>query len=444
MVLPSLGVAYLAAALEAAGHGVVLIDAFALDWTLEETVAAILKEDPGVVGISCLTIRATSAYALATALKAADKELLLVMGGWHVTALRDKVLAECPDVDVLIPGEAEATLREFVDRLSQNRSFADLPGLIYRGNSGEVIETPPAKIVRELDTIAPPDWDIFDRNLYRPLFSQGIKWPIAVLLSARGCPWGQCRFCHQNRSDRLPYRRHSPERVVAEFRHLVRDLGYLEIIFWDDNFCFNEGWLNTFCDLLDAEGLNSVPWTAQAHLRTATRAMFQRIRASGCYNLFIGIESGNQEMLDMMHKGTTLEQCRHGVQWAKEAGFETRCSYMLGLPAETREMVEETIRFACELDADYTQFIPFHVWPDTPFGEDALREGQYLGWSDDMHNLQYVPNTLSGSDELKALIKSAYRRYYLRPSYIAKTLWRLRKPVYFHRTWRGFLYFLGL
>jgi radical SAM superfamily enzyme YgiQ (UPF0313 family) len=224
---------------------------------------------------------------------------------------------------------------------------------------------------------------------------------------------------------------------------LVRDHGFREIMFWDDNFCIDEAWVKSFCDLLDAEPFK-VPWTAQLHVNTVSRAMLERVRASGCYNLFVGVESGNQRMLDFLDKGATLDEYRKVLRWTKELGFETRCAYILGFPTETREMMEETIQFACELDSDYAYFSPFHPWADTPFGEMALREGLDLGWSDSWLTPPYVPNTLSGVDELSALINSAYRRYYLRPGSIARAFWRLRKPVHWRRTFRGLLFFLGL
>ena len=441
--ITALGVGYLAAALEARGHAVVLIDAPAMSLNLEQTVAAVLAERPGVVGISCLTVRAVSAYALAAAIKAADRRLPVVMGGSHVSTYCANILDECPDIDILVPGEAETTFADLVDRLSRNGSFADLAGLMYRDDSGKIVATPPAPVVKDLDTIAPPAWHIYDKKLYRPLPNQGLLWPAATMITSRGCPWGRCAFCHQHGPHRAPYRRHSPERVVSEIRCLARDLGYREVMFWDDNFCIDERWVDTFCNLLDAEDLN-MPWTAQLHVRTATRTMLERIRASGCYNIFIGIETGNQRMLDLLNKGNTLEQCREVVGWAKELGFEIRCAYIMGLPTETREMMEETFRFACELDSDYAVFSPFHAWPDTPFGEMALREGRYLGWKDSWLTPSYVPNTLSGVQELNAIITSAYRRYYLRPHSIARTLWRLRKPAHFQRTYRGILFFLGL
>jgi hypothetical protein len=107
-------------------------------------------------------------------------------------------------------------------------------------------------------------------------------------------------------------------------------------------------------------------------------------------------------------------------------------------------MMEETIQFAFQLDSDFAVFSPFHPWADTPFGEMALREGLHLEWTNSWLDPPYVPNTLSGVEELNAIVRSAYRRYYLRPRVIARMFWRLRKPVYLRRTFRGLLFFLSL
>ena len=151
--------------------------------------------------------------------------------------------------------------------------------------------------------------------------------------------------------------------------------------------------------------------------------------ASGCYNIYYGFESGNQELLDLVDKGITLEDSRKAVQWAKEAGMEIRGSFILGLPTETPEMAEKTIQFACELNADWVLFFPYHVQRGTALEELAMKEGVLVEHDIDMHLPSYVPNGYSDSVELAAMIKRAFRTYYLRPRYMARALWRARNPA---------------
>ncbi len=150
---------------------------------------------------------------------------------------------------------------------------------------------------------------------------------------------------------------------------------------------------------------------------------------SGCINLFYGFESGNQDTLDLINKGVKLDQIRQAVRWTHEAGIEIRGSIMLGLPGESPEMGEKTIRFACELNTAYMLFQPYHCLPGTPLECFAKEAGSFVEHDNVSAQLpSYVPRDYDSPEQLAAQVKSAYRRYYLRPSYIARSLWRARKP----------------
>lgn len=441
--LPPLGVGYLAGSLELHGHTASLVDATALRTNIEETTAAVAAKRPDVIGISCVTRLADSAYALANTLKRRLPNVPVVMGGPHVTSFWRTILDECHSVDVLIPGEGERVFAELVDRLSGGGSFEDLPGIVYRNAQGSSVATPPAEWVRKLDELPNPARHIYQDDLYVPLPNQSRRRPATTVITSRGCPWARCTFCYQGGEYASGYRRRSPEHVVDEIARLVRDRGFRQIIFWDDNFCIRPEWVGRFCDLLDAEKLR-VPWTVMARVNTVSLEMLRRMAASGCYNVYYGFESGNQEILDLINKGITLDDSRKAVKWAKEAGMEIRGSFILGLPTETPEMAERTIRFACELNVDWMLFFPYCLQPGTAIEELALREGRLTEHSMNMHLPSYVPNTYSSPAELSAMIKSAYRRYYLRPRYIMRALWQMRRPAAVRDYAEAFLFWLGL
>jgi len=168
--------------------------------------------------------------------------------------------------------------------------------------------------------------------------------------------------------------------------------------------------------------------------------------ASGCYSIQFGFESGVPELLTLINKGTTLDQYRDAVRWSREAGLEVRGSFMLGFPTETPEMSEETIRFACELNADYTLFFAYHVLPGTPLEAFARERGQ-IGETGNfnIHQPSYVPDTYPDADALARMVRRAYARYYLRPAYVARAAARLlRTPSLAGNHARGLLYWAGL
>jgi len=444
--LPPLGLGYLAAVLGEHGHETRLIDAQARQLSIPETVAEIMAAAPDVVGISIFTVYMDCSYALASALRVRAPGLPIVMGGPHATAFHEAILEECPAVDYVVPGEAEHSFAALLDALAGGTPVSDVAGIVFRTDSGRIAATPPAEYVRELDTLPHPARGLFKDNPYTPLPNQSRRKPATTVMTSRGCPWAQCRFCYQGGKYGAPYRRRSPENVIEELCHLRRELGFREVIFWDDNFCVNEKWIDRFCDLLDREKLD-LTWTVQGRVNTVSPSMLQRIAASGCYNIFLGFESGNPELLELIDKGITLEQSRNAVAWANQAGLEIRGAFMFALPTETPEMAEKTIRFACELDVDFMVFSPFHIQRGTPIEQRALQEGRVVHIESDAfdwHIPSYVPNAYSGPEQITEILREAYRRFYLRPRYIRRALWRARNPVILRNYLHAFMHWVVL
>ncbi len=443
-LLPPLGVGYLAAYLESRGHSAALVDAVAEQLDVTAAAAAVAAARPDLVGISSFTtLTPNDAYALARELRRRLPETPLVMGGPHVTSFARRILQECPEVDVLIPGDGEIPLGDLADRIEAGKSYVDVPGVLYRDASGAAVSGPPAPVVKDIDVFPHPARHIYKHHLYLPLPSLSARRPVTSAITARGCPWGRCRFCYQGGEFASPYRRRSPENVVDELSRLAKDWGIRNVVFWDDNFCFMPKWIETFCDALDRERLGLI-WSVLSRVNTVTPEMLRRMAASGCYSIQYGIESGHQGMLDLVNKGHTLEQCRKAVRWAKRAGLDTRAFFVIGFPTETPEMSEETIRFACELNVDYAVFFSYHVQPGTSLADLALCEGR-CGDYEAQQRPSYVPNTYPGMDALDRMVKAAYRRYYFRPAYMGRALWRLAKrPSLIRNHLMGLYYWVGL
>lgn len=443
-LLPPLGVGYLAAAVEQHGHEAFLVDAIAEQLNVPQTVEAIAVHRPDVIGISSFTtLTPNTAYALAAALKRLLPKALIVMGGPHVTSFARQIPDECPDVDILVPGDGEPAMVDILERIQNGKDWRDIQGILYRNECEQTTATPPRPPTMNIDAFPHPARHIYKNELYQPLPSLSARRPATSMITARGCPWAKCRFCYQGGEYATPYRRRSPENVVDEMSRLVQDYGIRNIVFWDDNFCAMPGWIDSFCDLLDKARLDII-WSVLARTNTVTQPMLKRMAASGCYSIQYGVESGNQQILDMINKGHTLEQCRNAVRWAKAAGMDTRAFFVLGFPTETPEMSDETIRFACELNVDYVVFFSYHVAPGTPLAEIAAKEGicgDYIG----QHLPSYIPNTYADVKQLEEKVISAYRRYYLRPAYISRALWRaVKHPSLLKNHFLGFYYWLGL
>jgi radical SAM superfamily enzyme YgiQ (UPF0313 family) len=224
--------------------------------------------------------------------------------------------------------------------------------------------------------------------------------------------------------------------VVAEWRHLVHDLGAQEIGVLDDSFNVQRQRVHTICDLLIAEGLNHVPWIMINGIRAnlADRELLAHMKAAGCKRTAFGVESGNQAILDSIDKHLTLDQIRAAFQAAKEVGMETIGFFIIGLPGETEETMEQTIRFAIELDPLVANFSMLTPFPGTRVHQDILADGGRLlvdDWEDYAFfegEARYEMGTVTAELQERKW-HEAYRRFYMRPRRVLRTLLR-------RQTWR--------
>jgi radical SAM superfamily enzyme YgiQ (UPF0313 family) len=235
----------------------------------------------------------------------------------------------------------------------------------------------------------------------------------------------------------------SPENVVAEWRWLVKDLGAKEIGVLDDSFNIDRKRVLAICDLLISEGLDNVPWIMINGIRAnlVDEELLGRMREAGCIRTAFGVESGNQEILDtVIDKRLTLEEIRAAFKAAKRVGMETIGFFIIGLPAEREETIEDTIRFACELDPMVANFSMATPFPGTEMREVVLKKGRLLAqdWDDYAFFEDKPTFEMDGlpAELVERKWREAYRRFYLRPSRIVRTLLRKKTWLDLPRTVR--------
>jgi anaerobic magnesium-protoporphyrin IX monomethyl ester cyclase len=426
---PSLGLAYLAAVSEQRGDEVRVLDMQVEDVPLAQVVDGFA---PHVVGITATTVQIESAWQVARELKRLT-DARVVLGGPHPTVLPGES-AEKPDVDFVVRGEGEATWTELCDRLERGASLAGLSGVTYQ-DQGEVVHNPDRPVIPDVDSIPFPAYHLFKMQRYSNLQPtlDDVDGPSYPMLSSRGCPY-RCNYCSQI----LPrgWRARSPESVVSEWRWLVEELGAAEIGVLDDSFNIDRKRALEICDLIIDQGLNHVPWIMINGIRAnlADEELLGRMREAGCIRTAFGVESGNQQILDtVIHKQLTLDQVRAAFKAAKAVGMETIGFFIIGLPGETKETMEDTIRFACELDPVVANFSMATPFPGTQMYDQVLERGRLL--VHDWHEFAFFENKAQfETGEMPAELverewREAYRRFYLRPHRVLRTL--LRK-----RTWR--------
>ncbi|MCP3943760.1 MAG: radical SAM protein [Desulfobacteraceae bacterium] len=441
---PPLGIGYIASYLEEDDHNVSILDASAMELSIDQTVQNISEFAPDVVGLSVLTNYSEFANELSSAIKAKLSGVTILLGGPHATYFYNEILDAMPGVDHVLYGEVDTSIKKYFRALKDPEKLSQLNGLCYRSKTGQVIINDPPELLDDLDKIPMPAWHLYDFTLYRPLPLQYKNYPYFTLITSRGCVWRKCKFCFQAGYCAPKFRRQSPERVVREMEILQNKYGVNEVNFWDDTFLLNKKWLIEFTSLLKEKKLKFT-WTASGRVNHVDEEMLKMVYDAGCWSIFVGIESGNQDLLDEIKKGITLQQARDALAAANRIGLETRAAFILGLPSETPEKAKKTINFAIEIEPMYAVFYAAHPRYGTEFYDIATQHGTFLSKSfKGMSNITYVPEGYLDAKELDGIIRLAYRRFYLRPKTILKFIRKMKSFRDISELLKGFLLFLGL
>jgi len=429
-----LGLAYLAAYLEARGVEVSILDANALMLTLEETARQVKGSRADLVGLTAVTNTITLVYELARLIKRDSPQKIIVAGGPHPSVMDRRTLEECQEIDVVVRGEGEETLRELVEVLGRGGGLEEVAGVTFRHN-GSLCATGEREPIADIDTLPYPARHLLPLEVYRPgpFLNRGVKGErYARLLTTRGCPH-HCTYC----AAPLLWprvRMHSAEYLVGEMKHLVRTYGVGHIDVLDDTFTASRRRLRRTCELIGEEGLE-VAWTCYAGVRSLARApeLIEAMKQAGCFGLELGIESGDEEVLARIRKDMTLDEARAVAAELRRQRMRWLGFFMLGLPGETRASAERTIELAVELDPDIAFFSITTPFPGTELYAEMSRRGlitEGLGWDDmTLHGKTLMCTEHLSAEEVRALYESAVRAFYLRPGYAWKTLRHvLRSP----------------
>ncbi len=441
--LPPLGIGILASYLEMDNHEVHLLDASAMQLSKDETLDRIYQLQPDVVGHSTLTNYADSVKVLSSLIKAEMPGITNLLGGPHATYFHHQVLDEMPAIDHVIYGEADSVIRDYARCLHEPDKLRQLPGLVYR-HEGKQIVNPPAAIVENLDELPMPAFHLYDMSLYSPLPLQYKRLPVFSMITSRGCWWRKCKFCFQAGRNAPSYRRQSPKRVVEEINALHRQFGIREISFWDDTFIQQPNWMIQFDNLLKESNID-ITFTASGRVNAMTEEVLRTAKRAGCWSMFVGIESGNQDLLDNIRKGITLEQAKSVMEIANRLDIETRAAFMLGLPGETPEKAKQTVSFAIELDPTYAIFYATHPRAGTELYDIARNSGAFMDENfRGMSKVTYVPEGYKDAKQLERTIQFAYRKFYLRPHMFLKYLRKVRNLRTLTEVINGVFLYLGL
>ncbi len=439
-VIPSLGLAYLAAVAEKEGHEVRILDcARGMGWDSIREVGLTFK--PDVVGMTATTLTFKNAVKTAHLIRETLPHASIVVGGPHPTADPEKATST-QAFDFLVLGEGEVTFIELLRHLAGNGAARpdDIDGLAFwRGN--QAVITPPRARIDDLDSIPMPARHLLPPlSEYHPTPASYRRLPLAHIMSSRGCPT-RCNFCDRSIFG-TTYRARSAENVLAEIEQVVHRHGAREIRFFDDTFTLNRKRLEAIC-----QGLKTLrprlPWTCLTKVTTVDLDMLRMMRDAGCWQVLFGLESGDDRILETLGKETTVEKNRRAVAWARQAGLRVRADFIVGTPHETLESLENTLRLAKKLPLDYAHFNKFIPFPGTEFYRRLTQQGYQFDFDStldfelDHDVLVYVPPAIA-PDDYRRFLNKAYREFYLRPRYILRRLFAMRTLTELRGQMRGF------
>jgi radical SAM superfamily enzyme YgiQ (UPF0313 family) len=364
---PPLGLAYLASALETAGVEVKILDLVVYSYS-RRILESLLKDfTPQMVGITAVTMTFDNAIKVIKDVKTIEPQILTVMGGPHVTFCAQDTLKEYPELDVIVLGEGEKTVVELTQVADHKHRWNDINGIAFR-KGAEIVHTAARDFVQNLDTLPAPARHQLALGRYRAL-----GMPVS-LITSRGCPF-KCIFCVGRKMVGAKVRYRNPQRVVDEMQYL-NTLNFHQINIADDLFTANKTHCMAVCDEIIKRKAR-IKWTSFARVDTVTDEILTRMKAAGCTGVSFGIESGNEKILKTIKKGISRRQVVDAVKMCNRAGVTPYGSFILGLPGETPQTIDETLEFGKQLKKMGLSF-GFHLLAPFP-GTEVREHGQQYG-----------------------------------------------------------------
>ncbi len=444
---PHLGLAYLGAISERRGDQVRVYDADIEDQPLAE----FLREfRPHIVGITANTPQVKQAWRTAAAIKG-ELDIPIVLGGPHVSVVSEGLDFESlrqPPVDLVVRGEGEGSWIEICNRVDAflrdqpgfsapalmdpgQDLFQGVRGISYKTSDGALHRNADAPVIADLDSLPWPAYNLFKMDRYTNLqpATDAVDGSRSFsILTSRGCPY-RCTFCSQSIMP-IKWRARSPENVIEEWRHLVRELGALEIGVLDDSANIRKNRLHQLADLIIAEQLSHVPWIFVNGIRAnlADLDLMVKLKKAGLKRTAFGVETGDPGMLLRIDKHVDHDTIRQAFKNTKAAGIETIGFFIIGLPGDTRETMQRTIDFAIELDPMIANFSMMTPYPGTAVYEEVKQHGRFLvqDWDDYVffdQKARYEMGELT-ADLVEEMYRKAYRQFYWRPKYVLRAMQR--------------------
>ena len=420
ILLPHLGMSYLAALLRKQGYEVDFLDANILNLSLEQILAHLKRSNPDCLLYTSITDNFQDTLWWIKKIRAGyDKPVII--GGPHMDIYPRETLSY-PCIDYGVIGDGWETLPELLEALQSKSGVASVKGLCYRDGENIVTTAPRPRNV-SLEAVPFPARDLLANNLYDTVLSK--KRPITTMVTALGCPF-QCAYCCTDTAVRA----RSAEHIVAEIEECVNKYGIKEIEFYDETFTIDKDRTFRILDLIEKKKIKFL-WSIRTRADCVSEEMLTKMAQLGCIRINYGIESGDEEILKSIGRAIPLDKIKAAVKFSRQNKITVLGFFMIGLPGETRQSVEKTLKLMLELDLDFVQLNKFVPIPNSQIYEDIKRNTGEDFWRDYTLGKKgfsdFKPYGLHLSqDELNDYLDKGYKAFYFRPKYIWRKLLAVR------------------
>jgi radical SAM superfamily enzyme YgiQ (UPF0313 family) len=415
---------------EEKGHDVDLIDAPADGYELDYVMNRLREFSPRLVVMDTSTPSIYNDVKVCDEIKKAFPDVFVLLVGTHVSALPDESIKLSDAVDAIAVGEYDHTVLDIVDVVDGRKDIGTVKG-ICRRNANGIKCTERAPLIENLDEL--PYVSRTYKKFLNPknYFNPNALYPMVTISTSRGCPF-KCTFCvYPQTMMGQKMRARSVENVLGEIEYIVENFPGVRAIFFEDDTLTG---IKKRCMEISGEMIKrgiKISWTANARADLDYETM-KVMKEAGCRCLCVGFESGNQQLLDNIKKRTRVERMWRFMKDARRAGILIHGCFMVGLPGETRETMQQTLDLAKKLNPDTVQFYPIMVYPGTE-AYDWFRERGFIITDDfskwltpsGLHNTVIRTENLS-PEELVMFCDHARRAFYLRPIYF---MYKLRQML---------------
>jgi radical SAM superfamily enzyme YgiQ (UPF0313 family) len=426
-VSPPLNLLLLAAILREKGYDPYIFDCPAQGIGYQDIIRRLSILQPKFVGLTAMTPHIMQAAKVTRVIKEHLPQIMILLGGAHISAVPEQTMDHFHDIDVGFLGEADHSLPEFLDTINGGGKASTVKGTINREGGG-LINTGQRIERVKLDTLPMYAWDLlegFPREYNPPLFATHHS-PATPILTSRGCP-GKCTFCFSGSHTTIST--YSAEYTINMLKHLKERYSIREFMIYDDNFVMFRKNLNELLNRLIEERLE-LSWSCNARVDMVNEEMLNLMAKAGCWQISYGIETGNQAILDALHKKITKEQVQETIKLTHKAGIRSVGYFMIGHFSETLQTIEETIQFACGLQLDDFRMSFFTPLPGTEASLVADQFGEFdHDWSKmNLFSPVFIPKGLSREQLIQGQ-KRAIQRFFFRPKIVLSYLKMVRNPL---------------